>query len=254
MVRIMKRNKIIKTFSLDKTIELKQLTAFHEAGHAAGIHLNNKARCLPPIAFKIVFKDVNSAVNANMQTYQSHHDNCSARVEGGRLIKLLPSFIDGPICELTEHRGSITQWEEDYRIKLEADIVNLLIGPLAEAKYVADTDDELFNHKLVNLKALKNYGGSSDISLANEYLKHLSNDKQRRDEILDELFMEAFNFVNNAENWAAISKLAGYIFESNKNIICHEEIVLMLDQAVTHFQCQVICMARQYCWEWFKEA
>ncbi len=59
------------------------------------------------------------------------------------------------------------------------------------------TDDELFNHQLVNLKALKNYGGSSDLALANEYLQSYSADKQQRDEKLDELFTVAFDFVNN---------------------------------------------------------
>ena len=246
MVRDMKRNKINETLSLDKTIEHKQLIAFHEAGHAAGIHLNNKARCLPPLSFKIIFKEMSCVIEADIQTYQTHHNDCSARVEGGRLIELLPSFIDGPMRKLTEHKNSKAQWEKDYRVNFEADIINLLIGPLAEAKHVADTDDELFNHKLVNLKALKNYGGCSDISLTNEYLQYLSTDKQRRDEILDELFIEAFNFVNNDENWAAITKLAHYILDSRKNIICHEEIVLMLDQAVAHFQHQISSITRHY--------
>lgn len=254
MVRNMKRNKIIKTFNLDKIIGLKQLAAFHEAGHAAGIHLNNKARCLPPLSFKIVFKETSRATEADTQTYQANHNDCSASVEGGRLIKLFPPLINGPICELVEHKGSILQWEKDYRARFEADIINLLIGPLAEAKYVAQTDDELFNYKLVNINALKNYGGSSDISLIYEYLQHLSADKQQREEILDELFMEAFNFVNNDENWTAISKLARYIFESNKNIICYEEIILMLDQAIAHFQRQVSFMAQHHYWGWFKEA
>ena len=51
MVRHMKRNNIIETLSQDKLIEHKQRVAFHEAGHAAGIHLNNKARRLPPVFF-----------------------------------------------------------------------------------------------------------------------------------------------------------------------------------------------------------
>jgi hypothetical protein len=35
-------------------------------------------------------------------------------------------------------------------------------------------DDELFNHKLVDLEALKNYGGGSDLALAREYLESFS--------------------------------------------------------------------------------
>jgi hypothetical protein len=86
------------------------------------------------------------------------------------------------------------------------------------------------------LKALKNYGGSSDLALANEYLQSYSTDKQQRDEKLDELFTVAFNFVNNDANWAAIVQLADYIFRSKKNIICCEEIVSMLDQSIANFQ------------------
>jgi hypothetical protein len=39
----------------------------------------------------------------------------------------------------------------DYIIAFEADIINLLIGPLAEAKYVYNKDGELFNHQLIGL-------------------------------------------------------------------------------------------------------
>ncbi|MDO9185924.1 MAG: hypothetical protein Q7W13_07925, partial [Bacteroidia bacterium] len=100
----------------------------------------------------------------------------------------------------------------------------------------ADTDDELFNHKLVNLDALKNYGGCSDLALVNEYLHSFSVDKQQKDEKLDELFTVAFNFIKDDANWAAITKLADYIFGSSKNIICCEEIVSILDQSVEHFK------------------
>lgn len=234
----MKRNKIIETLSQDKLIEHKQRVAFHEAGHAAGIHLNNKARQLPPVFFKIIFKEMSSVTAADVMAYQTTHDDCIARVEGGRLIELLPPSIDSLASELTEHNDAMVQLVRDYRIAFEADIINLLIGPLAEAKHVANTDDELFNHKLVNLKALKNYGGSSDLALANEYLQSFSADKQQSDEKLDELFSVAFDFINNDANWAAIIKLADYILGSTKNIIGCEEIVSMLDQSVAHFQNQ----------------
>ncbi|MGZ8158284.1 MAG: hypothetical protein ACXWT4_05695 [Methylobacter sp.] len=229
----MKRNKISEVLSHDKLIEHKQRVAFHEAGHAAGIHLNNKARQLPPVFFKINFKEMGSVTIADVMAYQTTHDDCIARVEGGRLIELLPLSIEGRPEHSDEARG---QQINDYRGAFEADIINLLIGPLAEAKYVAATDDELFNHQLVNLKALKNYGGSSDLALVNEYLQSFSADKQQRDEKLDELFTVAFYFVNNDENWAAITKLANHILAGSKNIIECEEIVSILDQTVAHFQ------------------
>jgi hypothetical protein len=232
----MKRNNIIETLGQNQLIEHKQRVAFHEAGHAAGIHLNNKARQLPPIFFKIMFKDMSRVTESDVMAYKTTHDDCIARVEGGRLIELLPPSFDTLVRESMEHNDQMAQLINDYMMAFEADIINLLIGPLAEAKHVAETDDELFNHQLVNLKALKNYGGSSDLALANEYLQSYSVDKQQRDAKLDELFSAAFNFVNNDTNWAAITKLAGYILEGNKNTIYCEEIVSLLDQSVTHFQ------------------
>jgi hypothetical protein len=149
---------------------------------------------------------------------------------------LLPASIDSMANKLMEHNDGMLQLVKDYMIAFESDIINLLIGPLAEAKHVADTDDELFNHQLINLKALKNYGGSSDLALANEYFQSLSTSNQEKCEKLDELFNVAFDFVNNDANWTAITKLANYILGSSKNIICCEEIISMLDHSIEHFQ------------------
>ncbi|MCK9394870.1 MAG: hypothetical protein M0Q44_04705 [Methylobacter sp.] len=233
----MKRSKITETLSKDKLKKHKQRrVAFHEAGHAAGIHLNNKARHLPPVFFKIVFKDMSGATDMDVRAHQTTYDDCIARVEGGRLIELLPLSVDGLVQEVTEHNDAMVQWVKDYMAAFETDIINLLIGPLAEAKYVADTDDELFNHRLVNPKALKNYGGGSDLALVNEYLHSFSANKQQKDDKLGELFTEAFDFVNNDANWAAIIRLADYIFDSSADIIYCEEVVSILEQSVGHFQ------------------
>ena len=117
----------------------------------------------------------------------------------------------------------------DYMVAFEADIINLLIGPLAEAKYIYTTDGEPFNHRLVNLNALKNYGGSSDLALAKEYLQSFSACKQQQDKKLDELFVLAFNFINDWANWAAITRLADYILNNNKNIISCEEVISLVE-------------------------
>ncbi|MFA6164200.1 MAG: hypothetical protein WC685_12315 [Methylobacter sp.] len=225
----MKRKKIIENPRLDKLIEHKQRIAFHEAGHATAIYLNNKSRNLPPVFFQIMFKDLNSESEEDLMAYQATHDNCIARVEGGRLIESLPPSIDALVHKTTDHNDAMVHLIKDYMIAFEADIINLLIGPLAEAKHVAETDDELFNHQLVNLKALKNYGGSSDLAVANEYLQSFSACKQLQEEKLDELFAVAYDFINDQENWAAISRLANYILDSNKNIISCEEAVLLLE-------------------------
>ncbi len=107
---------------------------------------------------------------------------------------------------------------------------------MAEARHIAYIDDELFSRKLFNMNALTYYGGSSDVALVNEYLQSFSSDKQKKDEKLDELFTQAFDFVNNDANWQAISRLVDYILDCSKNIIYCEEIVLLLDQSIANFK------------------
>ncbi|MCX7092251.1 MAG: hypothetical protein NTY50_02195 [Methylobacter sp.] len=226
----MKRNKIIETLSQDELKEYKKCVAFHEAGHAAGIHLHNQAHHLPPVFFNINFKRLSALADTDVMAYQSPHSDCIARVEGGRLIESLPPSIDSLLCGLSGHDDSRMQLTKAYMSAFDADIINLLIGPLAEAKHVADVDDELFNHRLISLDALKYYGGSFDLALVNEYLHSFSADKQQQDEKSVKLFTAAFDFVNNKANWKAITQLAGYILDSNKSIICCAEIVSILDQ------------------------
>jgi hypothetical protein len=225
----MKRNKLASISSHYKIKQHKQCLAFHEAGHAAAIYLNNKARNLPPVYFQITFKELSGTTDYDALINQASHDDSIARVEGGRLIHSLPYSIDGLAHKLIAQNEAMAPLASDYLMAFEADIINLLIGPLAEAKHVYHKDDELFNHKLVGLKALKNYGGGSDLALAREYLESFSASKQQQDEKLDELLAEASDFVSDYSNWKAITKLANYILESNKNIISFEEVVSVLE-------------------------
>jgi hypothetical protein len=221
---------LFKSLSHDELLGHKQCIAFHEAGHAAAIYLNNKARNLPPTFFQIMFKDFNGASEEGIMVYQVAQNDCIARVKGGRSIKSLPFSEDTLARKTTDHADTLMHSIKDRIVAFEVDIINLLIGPLAEAKYIAHIDDELFNHKLVNLDALKNYGGSSDLELINEYLQCFSACKQQQHKKLDELFTVAFNFINDRANWSAITKLANYILDSNKNIISCEEVVSLLEQ------------------------
>jgi len=247
----MKRNKIFPSIHQDKLKEYKQRAAFHAAGYAAAIHLNNKAKHLPPVLLNIFFKEMDCITVADGVTYHPAPNNYVAQAEGGRFIELLPDSVDRLARELTKHNEAMVQLVEDYRLIFEADIVNLLIGPLAEAKYIADIDDELFNHRLVNLNALKNYGGDFGLALINEYLQSFFADKQKNEK-LDALFTEAFDFVNNDIHWAAITKLAHHILGSHReNIICCEEINLMLDQSIAQFKDRR-GKARHRDNEWFK--
>lgn len=229
MVFKMKRNEIIDIFCHNKLKLHKQRIAFHEAGHAAAIYLNNKARNLPPVYFQITFKELTAATNHAAEISQTTYDDSIARVEGGRLIHSLPYAINDLAHKLLDQKDAMAPLVREYLSAFEADIINLLIGPLSEAKHVYNRDDEPFNHKLVDLKALKNYGGRSDLKLAREYLKSFSVSKQLQDEKLHELFAVAFDFVSDYSNWKAITKLADYIFESNKNIISFEEVVYELE-------------------------
>jgi hypothetical protein len=229
MVFKMKRNNITDIPSHNRLQQHKQCIAFHEAGHAAAIHLNNKARNLPPVFFQVLFKELSGTSDYDVLIYQATHDDSIARVEGGRLIQSLPYSIDGLVHKLIDHNEAMAPLARDYIIAFEADIINLLIGPLAEAKHVYNRDDELFNHKLVDLKALKNYGGGSDLALAREYLESFAESKQQQDKKLDELFTAACDFVSDYSNWKAITKLANYILKSNKNIISCEEVISVLE-------------------------
>jgi len=224
----MKRNKIIDVNNHNRLQQHKLCIAFHEAGHAAAIYLNNKARNLPPIFFQIIFKEISDTSDYDGLAFQRSHDDCVARVEGGRLIQSLPYSVDGLPHKLIDHNEAMAPLVRDYVRAFEADIINLLIGPLAEAKYVHNRDDELFNNKLVNLNSLENYGGGSDLTLVREYIDNFSASKQQQDKKLDELFTAACNFIRDPLNWKAITKLASYILESNKNIISCEEVVSVL--------------------------
>jgi hypothetical protein len=226
----MKRSTVTDIPMQDKIKEHRQCIAFHEAGHATAIYLNNKAKNLPPVFFQIMFKDLRSEKDYDVTVYQATQGDCIAKVEGGRLFESLPPSMEGLMSKLTAHNDTMVQLVEDYMTAFETDIINLLIGPLAEAKYVAHTDNESFNQRLIPLKALKNYGGSSDLALANEYLQSFSACKYYQAEKLDELFKSAFKFINDNSNWKAVTKLANYILRSNKNIISCEEVALVLEQ------------------------
>ena len=224
----MKRNSISNICRDDRSQHLTQALVFHEAGHAAAIYLNNRARNLPPVYFEIVFEDLSDAHVGALLSYQAPHDDAIARVEGGRLIQSLPYSLDGAPQKSMERNIALTPLDKEYETAFEADVINLLVGPLAEATHVHHRDDEVFNGRLVDLKSLYNYGGASDLALVREYLECFSENKERQDEKLHELFIEANKFIGDSSNWRAITKLAHYILESNKNTISFDEVVFVL--------------------------
>jgi hypothetical protein len=216
------RNYISKEFSPSKNQDLIIQIAYHEAGHATAIYLNNKQKQLPPIFFKISIKEMNDLFDFPINPCHSLHENCVAKVEGGRLVHTLP-------ISFHSHSNQLTHEEKQaYQLAYETDIVNLFIGPIAEAKYISIRDDELFNINLINLNALKFYGGTSDIETAHEYLDCFIDNQEQRDEKIAELFQYAHQFVNNAKNWQAISSLTAYILQSETKTIDYEEVTKVM--------------------------
>jgi len=222
----MKRNKLSHRSFHNRLQNFKHSIAFHEAGHAIGICLNNQAKQQQPVFFQIVFKDPNFQQDELNSTLE---DESVARIEGGRLIQSLIYNVDDLTDKLMSIDESLEPLVRDYQIAFDSDIINLLIGPLAEAKQAYLNDDEQFNYQLIDIKALKNYGGDSDLALAWDYLESYSKDKLKQDEKLNELFVEAGNFISDSKNWLAITKLADYIIHSDKEIICYEEVISLIN-------------------------
>ena len=222
----MKRNyQTDASYSITDQDLIKQI-AFHEAGHAAAIYLYNKQKQLPPVYFQITIKALDRKIDSPLNTCSLAHDHYAAVVEGGRLIQSLP-------VALIESAQYFSFTEQDaYQTAFEADMINLLVGPLAEAKHVALRDDEQFNTKLVNINALHNYGGTSDLNKVYEYLNIFIAARCRHGEKLIELFDKAFQFINTPTHWKAIERLAGYILNNKQNIISCEEAITVLDGSV----------------------
>ena len=217
----MKRSHLIDIPHITNDAEFIRQVAFHEAGHAAAIHIRNKQQQLPPIYFQIY---INHAYKGNECTY-SAYKNANAyltKIEDGRLIHTLPSSVAKAISDFTPAQ------EFQYQVAFEADIVNLLAGPLSEANYIALRDDEPINPNLVHLDALHFYGGSSDIETINEYMDCLELSSAQRHAKLVALFLKAFAFIKDPANWRAILALAEYIISSQKNIILYEDVTSVL--------------------------
>ncbi len=204
--------------------DLIRQIAYHEAGHVAAIYLCNKQKQLPPVFFQITINTLDRLKGRSLDSRLAP-DHFAAVVEGGLLIQSLPAALieSAHFVSAAEHAA--------YQIAFEADMTNLLIGPLAEAKHVALRDDEQFNAQLVNINALHNYGGTSDLNKVYEYLGIYIETGRRREEKLVELFGNAFQFISSPIYWQAIERLADYILGNKENIISCEQAIAVLDQS-----------------------
>ena len=216
--------------------EHKKHLAFHQAGHAAAMYLYNKDRSLPPVFFQIKFKDIKEENNEYAVIHRAIYGDRIARIEGGRSVQSLPFSIEESTHKQFDSSDSIVQLIPDYMNAFEADIINLLIGPLAEARYVHDCDNEPLTRHLVDIEALGYYAGDSDLALVHEYLQNLFLSPSQQDKKLYELFTLAFNFVKKNAYWNAITQLAEYIYENNNPVIIYEEIAFVLESALAELQ------------------
>jgi hypothetical protein len=119
-----------------------------------------------------------------------------------------------------------------YQRAFEADMINLLAGPLAEANYVALRDNESINPLLISVETLHNYGGSFDLSIIHNYLACFAHDRLQAEIKIKELFLAAFSFVSNYGYWQAITALAKHILAQSKAILHYEEIIAVLDDSM----------------------
>ncbi len=226
----MKRDYSIDAINSALDQDLIRQIVFHEAGHAAAIHLYNKQKQLPPVYFQITIKNTDHSLNHPFASRSVRHDHFVAAVEGGCLIHSLP-------VTLIESANYFSLDEQDaYRTAFEADMINLLVGPLAEAKHVALRDNERFNKNLINVNALHYYGGKSDLEKVNDYLENFIADKSLHEEKLAELFNKAFQFIDSPVYWKAIESLAGYLLDNTKNTISCEEVIGVLDESTIGYK------------------
>lgn len=202
--------------------DVSRKIAIHEAGHAAAIYLGNQQKGLPPVFFQIFINPLNNDVQSS-GFLGKPSDHYIAKVEGGRLIHTLPSSLDEATKDFS------TAQKHAYQHAFEADIINLLAGPLAEARYLALRDNEPISPELVNVNALQYYGGASDLEVVNEYLECFIDSDELRESKMTELFLAAFNFVNERSNWLAITALADSILAHQENIIECNEIIDVLE-------------------------
>lgn len=212
----MERNYQIPAFASVHPDELHWRTAFHEAGHAAAIHIRNRQQQLPPVFFEIQIKRLGG-----------HVQDLFAKVIDGNLIQNLPIAVIESLSSLSNNG------QHSCQRAYEADVVNLLVGPLAEAKYVSIRDGEAFNSALIDLNALLHYGGHSDLEKAQQYLEHFITSKTHREKKLRELLTHAYRFVDNHRHWTCIRNLSHFILDSQQETISCDEAINIFDQCLS---------------------
>jgi hypothetical protein len=200
--------------------------AYHQAGHVAAIYYGNNQKNLPAVHFQLALKPgrQESKLIGRLSRLPSKY---KVMLEGGRLLKGLPRSYKVATRRLSPAERQLCQ------SAFEADVINILAGSLAEAKYVALRDDEVFNANLVYLGALKFYDGSMDLAIVNDYMACLIPDNtDEREQKLAELFLASYGFINDRENWLAITRLAEAIHSNPLSVFTYEQLIALLDSTI----------------------
>jgi hypothetical protein len=197
--------------------------AYHQAGHVASIYLGNSKKNLPALHFQIVCQSWSKEASVAGRFM---------RIPGKQLVKLEGGLLipDLPHSYALSTRLLSQDAKQQCQRAFEADVINLIAGSLAEAKYVALSDGEIFNANLVYLGALKYYGGSQDMLKINDYMACMYPDceVERRKKLAD-LFLEAFGFVNDALCWRSITQLAETLCSQPRPVYGCEELIAIID-------------------------
>jgi len=204
--------------------KIEKNVAVHQAGHAAAIYLNNLEKGWPPVFFQILITPLDTDFYSLQFDSKSINRN-HVKVDGGRLTPILPSSFEVATDDF------FSAQTRAYERAFEADMINILVGPLSEAKYIGLRDGELMTPNMINVNALQYYGGASHLESLNEYLDCFSQNQELKEHKMTELFSAAFNFVNNNSNWRSIIALSDLIESAGKEVIGYDEIVTVVEAA-----------------------
>jgi hypothetical protein len=207
----------------DTSLTNYHAVAYHLAGQAVAICLGNSQKRLPDVHFSLIL-DQTGQDGQSTEPCPHPQGECIANIEGGRLIQHLPLSLAQALQELTNQ-----QQRDEYKRAFEADLINLLTGFLAEEKYIAMRDGKTLHADLLTITVGLRFNDSNPgTELAVEYMDCFLFDKKDYDR-LNELFLDAYKFVNNKLNWFAISSLADQILSKSVDCFNFEDVISLLE-------------------------
>lgn len=219
----MKRNYFIDDFKPCNFQELAAQIAYHEAGHATAIYLYNRQQRLPPVFFKVHVKKHENIRQLMAEKAGQETPAVAATIEGGCLIENLTLNLAASCGEMSADEQAA------YYQALDADVINLLAGSIAEKNYVIQRDNEVINAELLNAEALVCYGNYSDMQKVGHYLEFFSDCPLQQQQKLNRLLKVSFNFITHPKTWKAVQAVAEFILETQQQSIHCEQIFKVID-------------------------